>query len=95
MSSRGEGPSGPKGKSIDPREWGNINISHESLDIEAQTAALNSFKVHPKEKDPKLGRNNAQRSKRLGDSLSKRSKHAGKPAESQPSAQIAPKATWV
>ena len=32
-----------KGKGIDPREWGNVNISQESLDIEAQEAALRSF----------------------------------------------------
>ena len=43
VSSRGEGPSKPKGKGIDPREWGNVNISRESLDIEAQAAALRSF----------------------------------------------------
>ena len=44
VSSRGEGPSKPKGKMIDPREWGNINLSRESLDVNAQAAALASFK---------------------------------------------------
>jgi Zinc knuckle len=42
-SSRGEGPSQPKGKGIDPREWGNVNISQESLDVEAQDAAWKSL----------------------------------------------------
>ena len=42
-SSREKGPSRPKGKGIDPREWGNVNISQESLDIEAQEAVLRSF----------------------------------------------------
>ena len=39
------GPSNPKGKGIDPREWGNINLSEEELNVEAQAAALNSFKT--------------------------------------------------
>ena len=43
-STRGEGPSNPKGKGINPWELGNINISHKSLDLEAQAAALDSFK---------------------------------------------------
>ena len=33
--SREEGTSRKKGKGIDPREWGNVNISRESLDVEA------------------------------------------------------------
>ena len=41
--SREGGTSRPKGKGIDPREWGNVNISQESLDINAQEAALRSF----------------------------------------------------
>lgn len=48
LSSRGEGPSKPKGKGIDPREWRNVNISNESLDLGAQAAALNSFKNNSK-----------------------------------------------
>ena len=40
ISSQGEGTSKLKGKGIDPRKWGNLNISRESLDIEAQRAAL-------------------------------------------------------
>ena len=46
--SQGEGPSRPKGKMIDPREWGNLNLSQESLDIEAQAAALDSYKNQPR-----------------------------------------------
>ena len=42
-SSRGEGASKPKGKGIDPLEWGNVNISRESLDIDAQAAAWKSI----------------------------------------------------
>ena len=41
--SRKEGPSRQKGKGIDPREWGNVNISRESLDLEAQATALESI----------------------------------------------------
>ena len=43
--SRGEGPSNlnPKGKAIDPREWGNVDLNPEELDVEAQAAALNSL----------------------------------------------------
>ena len=48
LSSRGKGPSKAKGKTIDPGEWGNANLSQESLDIELQTAALNSFKLRDK-----------------------------------------------
>ena len=44
VSSRGEGPSRPKGKGIDPKEWGNLNLSDEELSIEAQAAALDSFR---------------------------------------------------
>ena len=47
--SNGEGPSRNKGKGIDPREWGNVNISQESLDVEAQVAALESFNKQPHE----------------------------------------------
>ncbi|KIK33075.1 hypothetical protein CY34DRAFT_100292, partial [Suillus luteus UH-Slu-Lm8-n1] len=34
-----------KGKAPDPRNWGGANLSDEDLDIEAQRAALNSFKA--------------------------------------------------
>ena len=41
----GEGPSEPKGKMVDLCKWGNLNLSNEGLSIEAQTAALNFFKM--------------------------------------------------
>ena len=41
--SRKEGTSRQKGLGIDPREWGNVNISRESLDLEAQATALESI----------------------------------------------------
>ena len=44
LSSRGEGPSRPKGKTADFGNYGQLNFSQESLDIEAQAAALKSFK---------------------------------------------------
>ena len=43
-SSWGEGPAQSKGKAVDPREWGNANLSKADMDIAAQAAALNSFK---------------------------------------------------
>jgi hypothetical protein len=43
--SRGEGTSNPKGKQIDPREWGNVNLSDSEADVNAQHAALESYKV--------------------------------------------------
>jgi hypothetical protein len=53
VSSRGEGLSMARrqGKTIDPREWGNVNLSRESLDIEAQAAAFASFKTPVKPTD--------------------------------------------
>ena len=39
------GPSEPKGKSVDPREWGNINLSEGELDVEVQAATLNSYET--------------------------------------------------
>ena len=48
ISSRGEGTSKRKGKTIDPRNWGNIDFDQESLDIDAQIAALKSLKAQRK-----------------------------------------------
>ena len=104
-SSRGEGTSRPKGKTIDPREWGNVNISRESLDLEAQAAALNSFKnqadtaryskrdsYRDKERSQSSDRGKNRRHKKYDKRSSKRDpKRSGRPAESQPAAQIAPK----
>ena len=93
VSSRGEGPSRPKGKGIDPREWGNVNISRESLDVEAQAAALQSFrdKKSTKEEHNRKRKYGGQerRTKRHGSSR-KTPKRSERPAEYQPSAQIAP-----
>ena len=42
-SSWGEGPSDPKEKMTDLREWGGLNLSSEDLNMETQVAALRSF----------------------------------------------------
>ena len=47
-SSRGEGTSRQKGKNVDPREWGNVDFSRETFDIDAQIAALKAFKAQAK-----------------------------------------------
>lgn len=99
--SRGEGPSNRKGKTIDPREWG--NVSQDGLDIEAQAAALESFKANTKRprtykgrtsRDAKKGelpgRDQTRRSIRSEEPV-KRAKHTGRPDEFQPAAQIAPR----
>ncbi|KAJ7059785.1 hypothetical protein C8F01DRAFT_1254691 [Mycena amicta] len=41
----GEGPSRPKGKTIDPRNWGNVSFAQEwsENDLEAQRRALDTF----------------------------------------------------
>ena len=88
VSSREEGSPRQKGKTIDPREWGNVNISQDSLDIAAQTAALESFAGQHAEK--------GQRTKTIPEKAkgrsSKRSRHGQAsqlPAASRPVAQIA------
>jgi hypothetical protein len=103
VSSRGEGPSRPKGKGVDPLEWGNVNISRDSLDIDAQAAALDSYKKQSKNTDYSKKRKHRstekpQSSNKKNDRRHER-KHvskkdygrSAKPAESQPAAQIAPK----
>jgi Retrotransposon gag protein len=87
-SSRGEGTSRPKGKGIDPREWGNINISRESLDIEAQAAAYRSIlqerqASRPPDAQPARGAYQEER-------RSHRSSSARLPAASRPVAQLPP-----
>ncbi|KAF8871733.1 hypothetical protein CPB84DRAFT_1967661 [Gymnopilus junonius] len=42
--SREEGPSEPKGKGIDPRNWGAAGLSNSELDPKAQAAALATIK---------------------------------------------------
>ena len=88
VSSAEEGLSRPKGKGIDPREWGNVNISRESLDIEAQAAAFESIK---KRRHGSATRQPRQtKPKRKGKSGSKRTDLATQlPAESRPVNQIA------
>jgi len=43
--SRGEGPSKGKGKGPDPGNWGNIDLSDEDIDLDAQRAALETWKT--------------------------------------------------
>ena len=38
-------PSVAKGKQTDPREWGNLELSEEEINIEAQAAALKAYKA--------------------------------------------------
>jgi hypothetical protein len=87
---------------IDPLNWGNLNFSSDSLNVEAQAAVLDSFKeqkttkrkeegiLHRKEKPRSLSKENARRASRTTKPV-KKSKRHHQPAESQPAAQIAPK----
>jgi len=77
--SRGEGPSEPKGKSIDPREWGNAGLSPEEINVETQRAALESYAK------PKKGHKERRTSGRPS-----KHKKVG-PAEMRPETQIDPK----
>ena len=79
-----EGPSRPKGKGIDPREWGNVNISRESLDIEAQDAAWKSLT----QKKP-ANQTYTARKDNVTHSRDQRSSSVRLPAESRPVAQLA------
>ncbi|KAI6016820.1 hypothetical protein BKA83DRAFT_4030277, partial [Pisolithus microcarpus] len=38
-------PSEPKGKGIDPRNWGALDVSKDELDVEAQCSALTSWNI--------------------------------------------------
>ena len=106
MSSRGEGPSNRKDKTIDPREWGNVDFSRENLDIDTQIAALKSFKAQLKaqkrsqkrksqqrERSRSLNKNNPRtNNESITDyGSSKGSKRYPRPVETQPVAQIAPR----
>jgi hypothetical protein len=44
-----EGPSGSKGKNVDPRNWGNVQLNEEEADVEAQQAALDSLRARKKQ----------------------------------------------
>jgi hypothetical protein len=87
-SSREEGTSKRKGKIIDPREWGNVNIS-ESVDVEAQAAAFRSLAKRradgPTEKKTDKSTTRARRTKNRGDSP----QGTRLPHESRPVAQLA------
>jgi hypothetical protein len=89
VSSREEGPSRPKGKGFDPRNWGNINVSQESLDLEAQAAAFKSFDKgnlnRTREREPDKRTEKPRRAEHR-----ERLSHSRRlPAESRPVAQIA------
>ena len=93
VSSRGQGTSRPKGKMKDPHEWGNVDFGGENLDPGAQAAALAAFGQHRTANRADPGERPLQQ---RGNSPSRHQRHrhrreAGKQAESQPAAQIAPK----
>ncbi|KAF8875585.1 hypothetical protein BD779DRAFT_1476020 [Infundibulicybe gibba] len=71
--SRGEGPSQPKGKGIDPREWGNIQMSDDEMNLENQRRALKEFADKKKR-----GEKNMKKSKR------DRKHSPAKPMEAEP-----------
>jgi RNase H-like domain found in reverse transcriptase/Reverse transcriptase (RNA-dependent DNA polymerase)/Integrase zinc binding domain/Retroviral aspartyl protease/Zinc knuckle len=85
--SRGEGASRPKGKGIDPREWGNVNISLESLDIEAQAAAYRSI-LQERQTSKRQNADTSKRTHQAG-RRNHRSPSARLPAASRPVAQLA------
>ena len=87
VSSRGEGTSKPKSKGIDPREWGNVNISQESLDVETQAAALKSFA--PENKTSKQRYEKGSRRTHQSDPGNNQLPSNLLPAESCPVAQLA------
>ena len=98
--SQGEGTSKHKGKTIDPREWGNVNLSHDSLDVDAQAAAWNSLKSqHGASKPPKRTHHKRscrqpqekERAQQRKHHSSKTPRASKRPAETQPAAQIVPK----
>ena len=85
IPSQGEGPSGNKGKNIDPREWGNVNISLESLDLQAQAATLDS--IHQQALRQQPTKNLPHRRKKLA--AGHKAQVPELPAESRPITQIA------
>ena len=76
------GPSRQKGKGIDPREWGNVNISRESLDLEAQATAFESIAQQHR-------KGNMQEGHVPKDAGRREWRTVPLPAESRPVAQIA------
>jgi len=101
---REEGHSGSKGKGIDPRNWGNVQLDDDEANIEAQQAALDSFrsKNKPFERDepphssvvpsePEKHGESAARSQRASKTPTVRVPKNTRPLISRPEAQIAPK----
>ena len=44
VESQQEGPSRPKGKNTDPREWGDVHLDEHEMDVDTQQAAYESYK---------------------------------------------------
>ena len=102
VSSQGEGTSRPKGKAIDPKEWGNLDLSDKELGIGAQAAALDSFKkmAQPKYTNERNSQGTKEKSASPHRECAQQHDHRAsrqhykqseRPAESQLSTQIAPK----
>lgn len=101
--SRGEGPSKPKDKGVDPREWGDLP-DEEGIDLEQQRAAFASYEQMMQEPRGErrdnakpTGRAPTERAHHKGTkkprekSAPAKKKHAAKnsrPAQSRPEAQI-------
>ena len=99
-----EGHSGPEGKGIDPRNWGNVQLSETEANVEVQQAALNSFHYQKKPIERELPPHQSvtpTEPEQHEDSTT-HSRHTSKtpvihvpkntrPPESHPQAQIAPK----
>jgi hypothetical protein len=101
---REEGHSGPKGKGIDPRNWGNVHLSEDEANVEAQQAALDSFRVQNNQieydlpphqsvdpTEPEGREYSTTRSQRASKTPVVRAPKNTRPPESRPEAQIAPK----
>jgi len=86
---RGEGTSNTKGKNIDPRNWGDANLSHEDLDIAAQAAALQAFARKNEQGKNTLPKESNQKKKEKRSARRQKAEPAQRPAESRPAAQIA------
>jgi len=48
------GTSKNKGKNIDPREWGNLNLDEDEINVQAQKAALESYNLTLAQKKKEL-----------------------------------------
>ncbi|KAG5649973.1 hypothetical protein H0H81_001274, partial [Sphagnurus paluster] len=95
------GPSEPKGKEVDPRNWGSAGLTESDVDVEAQAAALKSIQQQ-KLKAKKLAReipphvetitheNENAQIRPVRRAVEQRAKRT-RPDASRPVAQIAPK----